>query len=101
MCNTEDIEQHGTLAYDLYYLLFNATLSSSPIFSPVLSTKDIPVSSGHLFPGTYESNYSINSTGNISFGDTTQLKAITSIKLQPGFESSQGSLFKAKVNNCD
>ena len=101
MSNTESIPGRHDLCKDIYYELFNATLSSSPVFSPILYTWDVPPTSTHINPGTYESNYRINSTGQVHSGDNTQLKATNLVKLRSGFEALQGSEFKAKVNNCD
>ena len=59
MFNTEDVGMRNTLCHDLYNLLSSATLSPSPVFSPILHTLDIPPTSTHINPGTYESNYQI------------------------------------------
>tara|TARA_Y100001978_G_scaffold193282_1_gene199227 strand:+ start:631 stop:2052 length:1422 start_codon:yes stop_codon:yes gene_type:complete len=101
MCNTEDIPDRYNLCRDIYYAVFNAPLSTTPAFSPILYTWDVPSSSTHILPGIYESNYIINSTGKIYNGDTTKLKANEKITLSTGFKSFYGSKFQAKVNNCD
>ena len=100
MSNTESIPRDA-LCMDIYYELFDATLSSSAVFSPLLYTLDVPPTSTHINPGTYESNYQINSTGQVHSGDNSQLKANKKIYLKTGFEAVEGSHFKAKVNNCD
>ena len=101
MFNTQRVDQRNPLCQDLYNLLSSATLSPSPVFSPILYTWDVPPTSTHINPGTYESNYQINSTGQVHNGDNTQLKANKKIYLKTGFEAVQGSHFKVKVNNCD
>jgi len=100
MSNTESIPGRYNLCRDIYYELFNATLSSSPVFSPILYTWDVPPTSTHINPGIYESNYGINSTGQVHSGDKTKLKAKNVVKLKTGFEAVQGSFFRANVN-CD
>ena len=106
MFNTYHVNNCSTstkrLCKDIYNVISSSSLSSSsPVFSPLLNTWDVPPTSTHINPGTYESNYRINSTGQVHSGDNTQLKANKKIYLKTGFEVLQGADFKAKVNNCD
>ena len=100
MFNTEDVGGRFDLSENLYNHLFSATLSPSPVFSPINYSWNYPSTSTDVNPGIYESNYSISSNGQINSGDFTQFKAKNLVELTNGFHAEQGSFFRARIN-CD